>query len=96
MDIKFNYFPGKSLQVLNKGWFFELPKSNGKNLTFNTFVMHRSTVFQEIQEEIFDCFSKISMFEKEVYYVFYPSQYFLDFIFVISYFASPRADSAGL
>ena len=70
MDIKFNYFPGKSLQVLNKGWFFGLPKSNGKNLTFNTFVMHRLTVFQEIQEEIFDCFSKISMFEKEVYTFF--------------------------
>ena len=64
MDIKFKYFPGKSSQVLNKGWFFELPKSNGKNLTFNTFVMHRLTVFQEIQEEIFNCFSKISMFEK--------------------------------
>ena len=31
MDIKFKYFPGKSSQVLNKGWFFELPKSNGKN-----------------------------------------------------------------
>ena len=71
IDIKFIYFPGKSLQVRNKGWFFELPKSNGKNLlTFNTFVMHRLTVFQEIQEEIFDCFSKISMFEKDVYTFF--------------------------
>ena len=33
---------------------------------------------------------------KRSLYVFYPSQYFLEFIFVISYFASPRADSAGL
>ena len=28
------------------------------HLTF----MHRLTVFQEIQEEIFDCFSKITIF----------------------------------
>ena len=59
--MKFKYFPGKSLQVLNKTWSFELPKSQSQiliNLTFNTFVMHRLTIFQEIQEEIFDCFSK--------------------------------------
>lgn len=72
--MKFYYFPGKSLQVLNKSWFFELPKSPSQiliNLTFNTFVMHRLTVFQEIQEEILDCSSKISIFEKEVYTFFF-------------------------
>ena len=63
--MKFKYFPGKSLQILNKTWSFELPKSQSQiliNLTFNTFVMHRLTVFQEIQEEIFDCSSKITIF----------------------------------
>ena len=59
--MKFKYFPGKSLQVLNKTWSFELPQIL-INLTFNTFVMHRLTVFQEIQEEIFDCSSKIKIF----------------------------------
>ena len=59
--MKFKYFPGKSLQVLNKTWSFELPQIL-INLTFNTFVMHRLTVFQEIQEEIFDCSSKITIF----------------------------------
>ena len=63
--MKFRYFPGKSLQVLNKAWSFELPKPQSQiliNLTFNTFVMHRLTVFQEIKEEIFDCSSKITIF----------------------------------
>ena len=74
--MKFKYFPGKLLQVLNKGWFLEPPKSQSQiliNLAFNTFVMHRLTVFQEIQEEIFDCSSKITIFSKEVsnLYVFF-------------------------